>query len=69
MSSLSEPAPVDPAELPWIRISPDVVLNVIAHLKQTQDDYRSGERAALIRQLTLTLGRTEHWRSFGLAAE
>ena len=63
MSSLTEPAPTDPSDLPWIKVSPVLLINLRQYILREERPWNAEERAGLVRQIGLALDRTEHWRS------
>ena len=69
MSSLTKRAPIDPAELPWVRVSPVLLMNLRQYLLRIEHPWSNNERADLVRQIGLVLDQTEHWRSLDVAAE
>lgn len=68
MSSLTEPAPTDPADLPWIKVSPTLLIEVRQYLLGDERPWNVKQREMLVRHIGLALEKTEHWRSL-MAAE
>lgn len=68
MSSLTEPAPTDPSDLPWIKVSPRLLIDLRNYILREERPWNAQERETLVRHIGLVLDKTEHWRSL-MAAE
>ncbi len=53
MSSLTNPAPTDPAEAPWLKVSADVVSDATNTLRWAEEFVREGGGISLETQLRL----------------
>ena len=70
MSSLTDRAPLDAADAPWVKINPLILTGIRRFLMDCDPDNRNVARREFIRQIELVLNSQDHWKSLvGFAAE